>query len=210
MTYCRLRWNLQIADEFFLNQPLNINPECRDEEQACEFLVRLLFHFATARSEYHSHIECRIKRPLYSQVAAPQSAKELIRTRPGRPKALRLTKDDEKSREDLWIILIWPIALRHHWTYQDVVRAVRLTFGHREPQSSRMPTAEQIVRYFTKPRKQQAQLTEWENYALKVNRSDKNAMKLRCNRLGLPSLNRNKKDICQLPELLDAARRIIY
>ena len=131
LKYCRYRmrwgeWSIEKrgkycdrGDSFFFNRP--------ESQRACKFLVGWFVRFANARRQFHSLIESKIKCPSHSQTRTAKSVQEIIADHVGRPAKLKMGKT---ANEDLWLILTWPIVVFHHWTYKDVVRAVRLHFGH--------------------------------------------------------------------------------
>jgi hypothetical protein len=87
--------------------------------------VSWFVRFANARWQFHHCIEGKIRKPSRAQTTT-KTAKQIITEHQGRPRQLQM---GSLANENLWLILIWPIALHHGWTYRDVVRALRLHFG---------------------------------------------------------------------------------
>jgi len=123
LKYCRWRmgwgeWSKRkrgkyedVADTYFFSRPRS--------QRACKFLVNWIVKFANARQQFYLHIDGKIRHPCHSQSRVCKSTKEIITHHKGRPAKLKMGKT---PNEDLWLILIWPIAVQHGWTYKDVVR----------------------------------------------------------------------------------------
>jgi hypothetical protein len=200
LEYCRFRmqwgdWSVKDAqvvdrpDAFFFVRP--------QSQRACKFLMRIFIDFANARIRYHRRVEKAIKRPIHSQARSSKPAGDIVRSSFGRPKKVRTTSD-ERGDEDLWLTLIWPVAMRHGWSYRDIARALRLHFRIDE---SRKPAPEITLKRNRKavqahfdalangeiPFNQGEQ--KWREVALVVRREDAEAMRIRCARLGLEKLS---------------------
>ena len=191
-----------VSDTYFFNWP--------QSQRASKFLVSWFVKFANARRQYHLHIEGKIKRPCYSQTKTEKNVKEIIFQHKGRPPKLRM---GTKGNEDLWLILIWPIAIRHRWTYRDVVRAVHLHFGHDRPTRRALkktsPKAfEKEMKTFIESRHSSNAVEEstpsaeakWRVGALTVSKADTEAIRIRCERLRLEKLNPRRRDNNKISE----------
>lgn len=180
-------------DAFFYSRPRS--------QLACRYLVRTFIDFANTRLCYHSLIESAVKRPRFSQVRSSKSAIEIAKTGKGRPKKVRRASN-RKADEDLWLVLMWPVASRHGWSYRDVVRATRFLFrvdGENvpAPEITLKNNPKAVQAFFNSLHSGIVKFTagekEWRNKALVVRREDAEAMRLRVARLGLKKLPTQKR-----------------
>ena len=221
LEYCRHRmgwgdWAMAKRGEEF-DVPFNYFFERPRSQRACKFLVNWLVRFAKARQQYHLHVAAKIKHPCYSQTKSGKNVKEIITQQKGRPRKLRMGR---KRHEDLWLILIWPVAIGHRWTYRDAVRAVRLHFGDDHPTRPALKFSSAEVRekelkafierhHSSNPVEEGVPNVEAERRAaaLKVSAADTEAIRLRCDRLQLEKLSPGRRDMIAEPRLLSLVNR---
>ena len=212
----RMRWGewskrqresyTDVHNTFFFKRPRT--------QRGCKFLVRWFVRFANARQRFHQHIADKVKRPWHSQDKVSRNAREIIQRR-GRPRRLKMGRT---ANEDLWLILIWPIAVYHRWTYKDVVRALRLRFGYDNlkrpaPKLTKREGIRVLEHCLSEVRPHDRAMKsytpkahiEWRAQVLNVSNDDGKAMRLRCNRLGLEKLNPRRRDCIREPHLFEVA-----
>lgn len=184
MHYYRHRVGSDVPDVLFYERPKS--------QQGCAHLVKVFFELAQARQLYHLHIH--------------HNAGGLTQTK-GRPRKLRMGRHAD---EDLWLILIWPLALRKAWTYQDVERALRLHFGRDRSGCPPPATPREAVAESLKSGCLPECEREWCQTILKVTRHEKKAMRARCQSLGLSNLPRRARshpDVEAKPPYFDLVNR---
>ncbi len=214
LDYWRHRFNSRHAGRIkrlCVFPPAFFTPRPRSQ-MACKHLAKWFFQFANARRDYHAALEAAVKVPKHAPRPRSDTAKSAIGKRVGPPKKVRLS---ERADQDLWLILVWPIAQNYRWTYKDVVRAVRLHFdvdalGRPAPEA----TAEEWDAVFrelsgseggTELAGQSPPLNDRQKAALRVSRSDAESVRLRCKRLGLTKLCPKARDLERVPPFFNLA-----
>lgn len=189
------------ADTFFFQWPRS--------QMACKFLVNWCVKFANARRMYHEIFALKL-----CNRKSDTNLRQRAGGKRGRP---RDVKGAKHLNEDLWLILIWPVALHHRWNYKDVVRAVRLHFGcdylHRPaPRMTPSQASKAIENFFERQRPgikankyTPKRLVEWRSEALQVTSADAEAIRIRCKRLDLEKLNPGRRDTSSEPRCFDFA-----
>jgi hypothetical protein len=179
----------------------------------CRFLVERLESFARARRTYHVIIEGRIRKPKHAREVKRGTIDDVIGDQVGRPRNIDCSPLDIQN---LWLVLIWPIAVHNRWSYKEVVRVLRLTF--RTDRMGRLAkgrtlrelgdaasdgagTIEEMYEEELELRK------ESEKDLLRVSGDDRRKMRLRCERLGLEKLNPHR-DSGRLPKDFELAKAI--
>ena len=180
---------------------------------ACKFLVKMLEKFALARRHYLQQLELTVRKPPYTQVKDDRGIGDILGNHPGRPQGWKATKYFE---ENLWLTLIWPIAVRHCWSYKDVGRALRLRFNkdnHMRPRKSvtlgeLSEQVSSIKSFRIRLSKEEQKHAEWQSKMLEVSRAEANQIRGRCNRFRLEKLNPLRRDIVRFPPFYSVAKQL--
>ncbi len=171
---------------------------------ACRFLVTRFYEFAQARRRFHAVLLTRLSKlngyeHSWDKVASMMKGEQFVssskggsgekpKKKQGRPKKVRWKNEDR----DLWLVLIWPVAVRNRWTYADLLRAERLFFRDGAPESTKATFAGYTERIENREKANRdiffgrsSEEQDWAGRIQTVCPSDAKSMESRCLKLGI-------------------------